>query len=269
VPQTIRQYWWSVQGRTVLNLFWGAIDHDSVVLISVSEYTLNEPEPAASRRFVGDATISVDNISPYGPPYTFCHGVAYVVTVDWWKPLHIVADITVLDAKPVASLPPGLPWHRLGFQMQHQQQGNWCWAAVAASVSRFYNTASTWTQCLVANSELGRNDCCGAGGPGACNRYGYLDVALTQVGNFDHMIWSSATFASASGEIDGGRPLGLRVAWSGGGAHFLAIIGYLDDGEGYLAVDDPIYGKSDVSYATLKSNYQQTGSWTHSYYTKR
>ena len=36
--QTCRQYWRNLQGRCVLNFNWDAIDHDSVVLISASEY---------------------------------------------------------------------------------------------------------------------------------------------------------------------------------------------------------------------------------------
>lgn len=160
-----------------------------------------------------------------------------------------------------------LGWHRLDFTMQHQQQTNWCWAAVATSVSLFYDPASTWTQCAVANAELGRDDCCGAGAGGACNVYGFLGSSLTTVGHFDHSTGSTSTFAEVQTEIDGGRPLCARTAWSGGGAHFLAIIGYRILGD-MLAVDDPWYGKSDVSYATFGSSYQGSGSWTHSYFTR-
>jgi hypothetical protein len=158
-------------------------------------------------------------------------------------------------------------WHRLDFAMQHQQQTNWCWAAVATSVALFYDPASTWTQCTVANTELGRADCCGAGASGACNVYGFLDTSLTTVGHLDHFTGSSSTFAAVQAEIDAGRPLCARTAWSGGGAHFLAIIGYRILQE-MLAVDDPWYGKSDVSYATFGSSYQGSGSWTHSYFTQ-
>ena len=47
-----------------------------------------------------------------------------------------------------------------------------------------------------------------------------------------------------------------------------AIIGYLEDVENYVAVDDPIYGKSDLTYDTLGTNYQGSGTWTHTYYTQ-
>ena len=34
-------------------------------------------------------------------------------------------------------------WDRLSFQMQAQQQTNWCSAAVSTSVSHYYDAAST------------------------------------------------------------------------------------------------------------------------------
>lgn len=159
-------------------------------------------------------------------------------------------------------------WDRLSFTMQHQQQSNWCWAAVSTSVSLYYDASSTWTQCLVANAQLGRSDCCGSGAGGPCNVYGYLDQALTTVGHLSS-VSGIASFSSVDGEVDAGRPLGIRVAWSGGGAHFLAIIGYLEDTPNWVAVDDPIYGKSDLTYDTLVSGgYQGSGTWTTSYFTQ-
>ena len=35
------------------------------------------------------------------------------------------------------------------FVVENQLQTNWCWTAVTTSVSRFFSTASTWTQCRV------------------------------------------------------------------------------------------------------------------------
>jgi hypothetical protein len=84
-----------------LNFNWAAINHDSVVLISASEYTPDGADPIHSPRFVGAANITVDNISPHSPPYDPNHGVTFVVTVDWGSPLHVVTDITVLDRPPV------------------------------------------------------------------------------------------------------------------------------------------------------------------------
>jgi len=263
--QTCRQYWPGRQGRHVLNFNWNAIDHDSVVLVSASQYGRDRADPKHSPRFAGDATIEVHNISPHGPPFDPNHGVTFVVTVDWGSPLDIVTDITVLDHKPIDILWNGT---LLAFTMQHQQQSNWCWAATSTSVAHYYDASSTWTQCQVANSQTGRADCCGTGAGTACNIAEPLDSPLQIVGQLDHMTFAAATYGEITGQLDLGRPLCLRVAWSGGGAHFLAAIGYNSQNSQIVHVDDPIYGPSDVSYATLAGSYQGTGTWTHSYYTK-
>jgi hypothetical protein len=160
-------------------------------------------------------------------------------------------------------------WDRLPFTMQHQEQSNWCWAAVSTSVSHYYHSGSAWTQCAVANAQTGRNDCCGAGASGACNIYGFLDQALQTVGCFVSMQSGTSDFATVDAEIAAGRPVGIRVAWNGGGAHFLAIIGTRELAPHYVAVDDPIYGKSDHTWDDLRTSYQADGdSWTHTYFTQ-
>ena len=83
----------------------------------------------------------------------------------------------------------------------------------------------------------------GAGGP--CNVYGYLDDALQDLG----------------------LPLGIRVAWSGGGAHFIAATGTEDNS--LVWVSDCGSGTTSlVDYNTLKNSYRGSGSWTHSYFTQ-
>jgi hypothetical protein len=156
----------------------------------------------------------------------------------------------------------------LPFDMQAQTQSNWCWAATATSVSHFYWLFSHWTQCSVANAELGRGDCCSGTAPGPCNVPWYLDRALTRTNNFVNII-GPATFAQVRAEIDAGRPVGARIGWSGGGGHFMVIYGYSKfAGIDYFDIDDPIYGKSHLAVADFTSNYQGSGSWTHTYFTK-
>ncbi|MFJ8313780.1 MULTISPECIES: papain-like cysteine protease family protein [unclassified Streptomyces] len=269
MPRTARQYWAGLQGRTALNFNWGIIDHDSTVIVTVSEYSVDPNDLKHSPRFVGAAPVRVSNISPHSPPYDPNHGVGFVVTVDWGSPLHIVTDITVLDDKPVYRLWDG---GRLAFVMQHQQQTNWCWAAVSTSISLFYNAGSTWTQCAVANQQTGQTDCCGAGAGGAnCNSQQPLDNPLSIVGHLDHMVSNKVDFATVESEIKAGRPLCIRIGWSTGGGHFLTAMGVdapFNSSDAIVAVDDPIYGRSDQVYNTLATNYQGSGTWTHSYYTR-
>lgn len=153
-----------------------------------------------------------------------------------------------------------------GFDMQHQLESNWCWAGVSTSVAHFYNPNSTVTQCQVVNNQLGRSDCCSNGGSSACNQYGYLDKALSFVGHLDHVDSSTEPYATVVNQVSVWHPLGIRVAWSGGGAHFIAATGY-EQGQ-LLVIQDPIFGTSVVSYATMFGSYQGSGNWTHSYFTK-
>lgn len=161
----------------------------------------------------------------------------------------------------------------LHLTMQTQQQSNWCWAAVSTSVAHFYSSSSPWTQCSVVNAELGASTCCTNGSSSSCNQPWYLDLALTRVGHLDHWAGGTATRQQIMTEIDHRRPLGVRIGWSGGGGHFVAIDGYEEDQNerdgGIVEVTDPIYGTSRLLYETLVSSYQSTGSWTHSYWTKR
>ena len=36
----------------------------------------------------------------------------------------------------------------------------------------------------------------------------------------------------------------------------------------YFDIDDPIYGKSHLTVNDFSTNYQGSGTWTHTYYTK-
>ncbi len=158
---------------------------------------------------------------------------------------------------------------QLAFNMEMQTQSNWCWAATSTSVSHFYWFWSTWSQCRVANSELGQSDCCHSTVPSVCNVPWYLDKALTRTHNFVSITGQKASFQQVRDEIDAGRPVGARIGWNGGGGHFMVIYGYSRLlGMEYFDIDDPIWGKSHLAVSDFASNYQGSGTWTHTYFTK-
>jgi hypothetical protein len=149
----------------------------------------------------------------------------------------------------------------LQFEMQRQEQTNWCWSACATAASHYYDPSSAWQQCKVATTALG-GDCCA--NPGPCNQGWYLDRALQIVGHLDHWQGGTVPQATITSETAAGRPLGVRQAWDGGGAHFIMLSG----GGAEVVVHDPWYGPSYVPYATLVRGYQGSGSWTDSYFTR-
>ena len=159
----------------------------------------------------------------------------------------------------------------LCFTMQHQEQTQWCWSATATSVALYYNAASGWTQCSLVNAELGRNDCCASPSSANCNQPWTLNTVLTRVGHLANFSNGVTSFADVRTEIDNGRPLGVRIGWSGGGGHFNVIACYTSTlllRSQTVQIEDPWYGTSVWDYDTFRTAYQGTGSWTHSYKTQ-
>jgi hypothetical protein len=153
----------------------------------------------------------------------------------------------------------------LPFQMQHQLQTQWCWAAVTASTAAYYRSGP-WTQCSVVNALLAQTACCVSGNSAFCNQPFYLDRALTRTGNFSALAPGKLSLVDLNAEIEAGRPIGVRVGWGGGGGHFLAVTGASRTGT--LQVADPWFGTSTTDYLTFSTRYQGFGTWTHTYRTK-
>jgi hypothetical protein len=161
------------------------------------------------------------------------------------------------------------------FRMEPQCHSNWCWAAVAASVAKYYDRGTYREQCEIANLELERDDCCDF----ACgadqvdfNVTNVFASPLNRVRCFAKLArFQQATPSEVRQELDAERPVCARTVWPDGGAHFVAIVGCWSDGDGtaMLAVDDPFWGRSEYSYDRFVNHYQLLdGKWNDTYYTK-
>ncbi len=153
----------------------------------------------------------------------------------------------------------------INFTMQQQQQTQWCWAAVSTSINLYYHPASGQTQCAVANVAMNQTTCCQNGGSAQCNQPWFLDQALQLVNNLNAWSPGKAALATVKAEIDACRPFCLRIAWKGGGGHFVVVRGYSWAG---MNIADPWYGNSVMNYATFPSYYHGGGTWTDNYTTR-
>lgn len=151
-------------------------------------------------------------------------------------------------------------------KIERQLQSEWCWAATSVSVAHYYDANSPWTQCKMVNAQKGRSDCCQHGNSSACNQPGYLDQALDTCGHLSEWNEGKTSIGSMLSKLGVNNPVGIRVAWGGGGAHFIFAFGA--ELPNTVLVDDPIYGPSVLPYDTLANDYRGSGSWSHSYYTK-
>lgn len=170
--------------------------------------------------------------------------------------------------RPSAS-PSGAPPNHLNMTMQTQQQANWCWSAVSVSIKLFFSPGTSITQCDQANRQLSQTTCCGTGGADVCNVTWYLYRALSGLGNLAAAIISIIPFDDLVTQIRAGRPVGCRIVWLGGGAHFVAIDGCDPASPNQLiTVKDPISGTSVLAYDTFATSYQGVGSWAETCLTK-
>ncbi|HYR09292.1 MAG TPA: papain-like cysteine protease family protein [Longimicrobium sp.] len=156
----------------------------------------------------------------------------------------------------------------LRFRIQRQQQSQWCWAACSVSVRRYYQPASTLTQCQLVNTRRGRSDCCTMGGSAACNLPDNTADVLGTLGHLGTFTSSSVSYAELRNQGAAGRPTFLRIQWSGGGRHAVLATG-VEDGDFVIVCDpgsssatDPSLGTTSVvDYDTLRTAYNGSGSW--------
>jgi len=154
-------------------------------------------------------------------------------------------------------------------EMEPQEQNEWCWAAVAVSVDRYLNTASTLTQCQLAKSMFPGEDCCN--NPDPCDRPEKLQDALMKIGRLRGVETNGLQFAEVQETVLRQHlPLCVRIAWAGGGAHFVAIDGCSHPGEPrqLVHVVDPAHDDSTMDFNDFLSAYQGMGRWTATFQVK-
>lgn len=153
----------------------------------------------------------------------------------------------------------------LDLVIDRQRQANWCWAALASSLARYYG-AETVEQHEIASRVLGM-ECGERGLDERSNVYATLRDALRAVGCYSH--WSPArpSFERIRSEIDAGRPLCVCIEWRTSGLHYLAVTGYHEH-PAELRVDDPLHGLSIHRYEEFPGQYRATGAvWRNTIWT--
>lgn len=183
----------------------------------------------------------------------------------------IDASLVACDYEGITLAPLAAKRVAIDFAMQDQCYSNWCWAAVAASIAGYYAANTSWRQCMIANKELHRRDCCEV----PCHEDGVAYNVVNTLGSPLHRVrhlasvkFRQATREEVRHELEAGQPVCVRTEWRGGGAHFVAIIAYSEDSD-MLSVCDPLHGRSEILFDRFRDAYTLSrGHWTHSYYTK-
>jgi hypothetical protein len=158
----------------------------------------------------------------------------------------------------------------LDLVMPNQGQDEWCWAAVAAGINNLLSPAQQLNPCDVASSVLGQV-CCQDKPCKECLTDYYLEVALDDLKHLNGDPTQGALpFQDLMTDIKNSHPVGVRIEWSGGSGHFVAIDGYgLDDtGQQMVDVQDPANGHWYHPYDLFCTNYLGGGKWSFTYRTE-
>jgi hypothetical protein len=161
---------------------------------------------------------------------------------------------------------------RLPLTVGQQLKSRWCWAAIASAVAAYYQTMSIG-QVQIVNSLLADFNA----GKGLYtneellerNVNFKLDVALKFVNCFSHWTIGKPAFERIQFEINQGRPLGVRLEWFKGGAHYILVNGY-NDQDGSIMIEDPLHGPHVQDFNRFPGNYRESGAvWTESFFTNK
>jgi hypothetical protein len=162
------------------------------------------------------------------------------------------------------------------FQIETQQKHNWCWAAVSDTVAHYFFKGVNLTQAQIAKETLGAS----CSNPDGCDVPARLEDALRSADkllkpllpgrslNTQLLLGRFLTFEAIRSEIDAGRPVCVRIQWSGeDGGHFVMISGYSvsASGEEWVDVADPFYEDSIVPYDQFVTAYLNAGEWSDTY----
>jgi hypothetical protein len=159
----------------------------------------------------------------------------------------------------------GLTGRMLDVDVAKQRRELWCWAACTTAVSRFYDPASPWTQCAVANATLTMTTCCD-GDPG-CVRTANVYEALAHTGNLLSRLAGPIGRRRLVRRLRSGQPVVVRVKLDLG--HFLVVDGYRSWGARRIRVHDPAYPRTvELTLDALRDGYDHHGMWTHTYETR-
>ena len=165
----------------------------------------------------------------------------------------------------------------LTFRIQKQEQLNWCWAAISASIAVYYKDPQWQQQCTVVDavlkSVIGGANCCSAGASVPCNIPWDLRQALLRTGHLEKPINGAISFEVVTAEVESRRPLACRIFGPGPIAHFVAIIGCARSsvGQQWVTIADPSPAAGNTTtllYPDLLTNYHYDSRWDRTYLTR-
>lgn len=160
----------------------------------------------------------------------------------------------------------------LTFPIEKQIMSNWCWAAITASVCRYYNGPNLNQKQIVA-IITGKAICATSPPIPFCNETADIGVAFKSVNHLETPINSSLSPTDIVKFLTNGQVIGCQIYLPAlGGGHAVIIYGAFADSNDrlILRVADPADSTLLIMpYQQFRTNYKNSGGqWIRSYITQ-
>jgi len=178
-----------------------------------------------------------------------------------------------MPIKVAAPLTLAAPVHwaaRVNVPQITQEQSEWCWAACAQMVLRYYGNSSV-RQCDLAAKLFGQG-CCEDPGSTLCNQPAQVQDIAGIYSDWGRpskpkYVSSSVPFSTLQAELNAQRPVEVGFIWNKGTGHQAIVCGWGVDSTGPLLLvndPDPRWGTGAIYYTNLVLAYG-AGSWQHTW----
>ena len=149
-----------------------------------------------------------------------------------------------------------------------QAKSNWCWAAVAASIARYYYPGHNHKPLDVVRHLIDLDKCCGGIGTQCkvCNKNWQITDALRffKINFVTHP--GRCDYRKLCEELDAGFPIVAVIRWRDGQHHFVLITDHKENGR--LLIQDPKSGDHVLPLQQFTFFYLGEGAWVGSFFTR-
>ena len=174
--------------------------------------------------------------------------------------------------KPINFQEPILSEKIINVPQIKQEQLNWCWAACAEMVQRYYDGTAT-QQCEFANELFCQTECCSKPSSSCCNkpcRKEDVSKLYSSKQIYSKFIKGIVPFSKLQSEINADRPIEVAYSWGDRGetGHLVIVRGWRIDGKNeFVYVNDPDDSLGEnriVTYSELRAAYGK-GAWIYTW----
>lgn len=153
------------------------------------------------------------------------------------------------------------------YMIDKQLQSNWCWAAITASLARFYKKNDFADQTKLVSTILSNGYCCNGKGCGMCNRPWYVGEALDHVGILRNAIPYPVSQEALIRELACNRPVVVVIKWQQSATgHILVVSGFTRSRQ-FLTWDSRGPGMRLLSFSDLCTGYEGKSLWVNTFFT--